>query len=45
LLYNALRQRGQTVAMVRLDGADHGGAAFWTEQVLQIVDGFFRRRL
>jgi acetyl esterase/lipase len=45
LLYEALRRNNRSVVMYELDGADHGGSSFWTEDVLGIVDGFIRSRL
>ena len=45
LFYNALKQNDKSVVMYKLDGADHGGSPFWTEDVLKIVDDFFRKHL
>ncbi len=45
LLYEALKQNDKSVVMYKLDGADHGGSPFWTEDVLKIVDDFFREYL
>ncbi len=45
LLYDALRQNDKSVVMYKLDGADHGGSPFWTDDVLKIVDDFFRKYL
>jgi acetyl esterase/lipase len=45
LLYEALKQNDKSVVMYKLDGADHGGSPFWTDQVLTIVDGFLREHL
>jgi acetyl esterase/lipase len=45
LFYNALKQNDKSVVMYKLDGADHGGSPFWTEDVLKIVDDFFREYL
>lgn len=42
-LYRALRACGKDVSLYLIQGADHGGAAFWTEQVIDIVDRFIRR--
>ena len=44
-LYRKLRECGKDVTFVRLNGADHGGPAFWTEAVLDSVDAFARRCL
>ena len=40
---DALKQNDKSVVMYKLDGADHGGSPFWTEDVLKIVDDFFRK--
>ena len=45
LLYEALKQNDKSVVMYKLDGADHGGSAFWTDHVLTIVDDFLREHL
>jgi dipeptidyl aminopeptidase/acylaminoacyl peptidase len=45
MLYNALKQNNKSVTMYKLDGADHGGSPFWTEDVQEIVDDFFLRNL
>ena len=45
LLYEALKQNDKSVVMYKLDGADHGGSPFWTDQVLTIVDEFLREHL
>ncbi|WP_337062618.1 alpha/beta hydrolase [Kineococcus sp. G2] len=45
LLVEALRAAGQPVTFHRLAGADHGGPPFWTEEVLDVVDGFLRENL
>ena len=45
LLYEALRAAGKDARMYLLRGADHGGAEFWTEPVLDLVEGFLRECL
>jgi acetyl esterase/lipase len=45
LLYEALKQNDKFVVMYKLDGADHGGSPFWTDDVLKIVDDFLREHL
>lgn len=42
-LYRRLRECGKDAQIVFLRGADHGGAEFWTPQVLDIVDSFIQR--
>jgi acetyl esterase/lipase len=44
-LHQALVAAGQLVEFYQLAGADHGGAPFWTDQVLDLVDEFIRRHL
>ena len=31
--------------MSKLDGADHGGSPFWTDDILKIVDDFLREHV
>jgi len=45
LFYEALKQNDKSVVMYKLDGADHGGSAFWTDDVPKIVDDFLRDHL
>lgn len=45
LLFEAMRRAGKDVRLYLLQGADHGGPEFWTEQVLDIVDAFLREHL
>ena len=45
LLYEALKQNDKSVVMYKLDGADHGGSAFWTDDILKLVDDFLREQL
>lgn len=40
LLYEALVAAGQEVEFWKLSGADHGGDAFFTDEVLDIVESF-----
>lgn len=41
-LYRKLRECGKPAWLYLLEGADHGGAEFWTEEILDIVDRFIR---
>ena len=43
VLYKRLKETGHPVEFYLVRGADHGGAEFWTEQVLDIVDRFCKR--
>ena len=45
MLYEALRRAGKPVEFYQLKGADHGGPAFWTEDVLDRVERFVRATL
>ena len=45
MLFEALKQANKTVEFYKLQDADHGGPAFWTERVLDIVEQFCRRYL
>ncbi len=42
ILYRRMKECGKDVKLYLLKGADHGGAEFWTEEMLDIVDGFLR---
>lgn len=43
LLYNQLRDCGQAVEFYRIEGADHGGPAFWTDEVLDLTESHIRQ--
>lgn len=45
LMHDALREAGQDVTFYQLKGADHGGAPFWQDEVLDLVDGFLTAHL
>jgi acetyl esterase/lipase len=45
LIYEALRAAGQEVEMVKVRGAAHGGSTFWTDELMDLVDGFLSRHL
>lgn len=42
LLYDALKRCGKEAVFYRLEGADHGGAPFFSPEVLAIVENFLR---
>lgn len=44
-LYHALKDAGKDVQLYLLRGADHGGAAFWTEEMITVYDNFFKKCL
>lgn len=41
-LYEALKKEGKDVDLYLIDGADHGGAAFWSEEMITIYDDFIK---
>ena len=43
VLYRRLKDTGHPVTFYLLRGADHGGPEFWTDRVLDIVDGFCKK--
>ena len=43
VLYERLRETGHDAEFYVVKGADHGGPEFWTERVLDIIDGFCKR--
>jgi len=45
MLFEALKKMGKDAEFYQLKGADHGGYPFWTDNVLNIVEGFIRRYL
>ena len=45
LLYDKMKQAGQDVTLYRVEGADHGGPAFWAQNVLDLVDEFLKEHL
>lgn len=45
ILFEALKQAGKAAEFYQLNGADHGGPAFWTADVLDIVERFVRYHL
>lgn len=42
-LYEKCRECGKDVTFYLIKGGDHGGAEFWTDQVLDIIDKFIKR--
>lgn len=44
-VYNRLKQCGKDVQLYLLEGADHGGSEFWTEEIQEIVIQFMNRVL
>ena len=43
IVYQHLRKCEKEVQLYLLDGADHGGSEFWSEEILAIVEKFFNR--
>lgn len=43
LLYNDLKQKGKDAEFYKLEGADHGGPDFWSDEVLDVVQAFINR--
>ena len=44
-VYNRLRECGKEVALYFVEGADHGGSEFWTEEIQKIVIQFMQEAL
>ena len=42
MLYDKLKECGKTASFYALEGANHGGRVFWSEQVLDIVSEFIK---
>lgn len=45
LVYQHLKQCGKDVQLYLLEGADHGGSEFWSEEIQEIVVKFFQKCL
>lgn len=45
MLFDALKTAGKTAKLLKLAGGDHGGAPFWTKQVLDFVEEFIQAQL
>lgn len=43
-VYNRLKQCGKIVKLYFLEGADHGGSEFWTEEMQQIIIQFMEEK-
>ncbi len=43
ILYRRLKETGHPADFYLIKGANHGGAEFWTDRVLDIVDAFCRQ--
>lgn len=41
-LYRALKEAGKEVTFYIVRNADHGGAAFWTNEALAVYDQFIQ---
>lgn len=41
-IYRRLRECGKDAKLYLLEGADHGGSEFWTEEIQEIIEEFFR---
>lgn len=44
-VYERLRACRKEVQLYLVEGADHGGSEFWTEEILEIVDRFMQRQI
>ncbi|MDO5425026.1 MAG: alpha/beta hydrolase [Eubacteriales bacterium] len=42
-LYRALKEQGKDVELYLVRGADHGGAAFWSEEAVELYHRFIQR--
>lgn len=43
ILYRTMKKYGKDVKLYLIKGADHGGAEFWSEKVLDIIDEFIKK--
>ncbi len=44
-LFQVLQEKGHEARFIKLKGADHGGAPFWQDEILDLVDDFIRKNL
>jgi len=44
-LYRRMKAVGKDAQLYLVKGANHGGAEFWTDQILDIVDAFIKECL
>ena len=44
-VYKKLKQCGKDVRLYLLEGADHGGSEFWTEEIQNIIIQFMNEAL
>lgn len=45
LLFNTLVENGHDARLIKLQGGDHGGAPFWQDDTLDVVDQFIQSKL
>ncbi len=45
LLYEAMKKLNKNVEFYKLQGADHGGDAFWKKPILDLVEHFFKKNM
>ena len=43
-LYGLLKSAGKDVVYYELEGGGHGGAVFWTDRILDIMETFIKER-
>ncbi|MBH1941858.1 alpha/beta hydrolase [Mobilitalea sibirica] len=43
LLFRALNDLGKDTVCYKLEGADHGGSAFWTEEIFDLIEEFLSK--
>lgn len=45
MLFDALKKANKEAELYQLEGADHGGSAFWAKNVLDVVEQYVRKYL
>lgn len=45
MMFDALKKNNKDAVMYQINGADHGGAPFWSKEMLEIVDQFIQQHL
>ncbi len=43
-LYRRLHECGKKAELYLIEGADHGGPEFWTEEVIDLIDSFLKKQ-
>lgn len=45
MMFDALKKNNKDAVVYQINGADHGGAPFWSKEMLEIVDQYIKKYL